>query len=747
MGMMTAERWPSGSGMREEVSIKAVLQNVKTGDVTVDEISPPVLKPGNVLVRNACSLVSAGTEKAVMDFSSASYLKKAQMRPDLFRKVLNKAKNDGFLATYKVVSRLIEQKIALGYSTAGVVAEVGREISDLQVGQRVACAGLFAATHSEVVSVPRNLVAPIPDGVPDEEACFVTLGAIAMQGVRLADLALSENVLVYGLGLVGMIAAQLAAAAGCRVIGVDVDARKLQLARELGIEAVAADENTESAVLGFAGGYGADKVLLCAATKSNEPIERVPAMMRQKGVLVVVGDVSLNIPRRAYFEKEIDIRISRSYGPGRYDMSYEEGGLDYPYGYVRWTENRNMVATLDLLARKRLDFSRLISHRFDIDGAVQAYDIISGKVKADYLGIVIRYPGDPAAPVSKTVRLAASPGDARGDLRIGMIGAGNFGKAFLLPAFSRQPGARFVGICTASGVSAAAMAKEYRMEFATSDAEEIFGRPDVNALVVATRHDSHAKYVLRGLESDKAVFVEKPLCTTVEDLEAIRKLYEEKIAQGRKPFLMVGFNRRFSPLAAVLRNAFASKKTPLSVIYRVNAGSVPPTEWVKDPMQGAGRVVGEVCHFVDFITFLVGYSPAGLTAAAVKQGGRPVDDVLTLTLDYPDGSIGTIHYFANGDTGMAKEYVEVFGGKACAQLLNFRQLRVSGVKAAGKTSYFNQVKGYEEESAAFVSAVRSGDQPPIPFEDLCTTTRATLLVGQALSAGQRVEIRCEAVPS
>lgn len=720
--------------------MKSVLQNVKTGDLSVEDIPPPVLKPGNVLVRNEFSLVSAGTEKAVLEFSNAGYLRKARMRPDLFRKVLMKAKNDGLYQTYKVVSELIEQKIQLGYSSSGVVEAVGEHIQDIHVGQNVACAGLFAATHSEVVCVPRNLVVQVPDGVRMEDASFVALGAIAMQGIRLANLSLGENVIVYGLGLVGAITAQMALAAGCRVIGADIDKRKTDKIEELGATGVLIDEGFNATIMKLTEGYGADKVLLCAATKSNEPVEKIPSVMRQKGVMVVVGDVGMNIPRRDYFEKEIDIRISRSYGPGRYDMSYEQSGLDYPYGYVRWTENRNMAATLDLLSRGSLDFSRLVTHRFDIKDAMGAYDLITAKNPEPYSGITLRYPD---RSVDRTIRLAEPAGTSGQPLdavNFGIIGAGDFGKAFLLPAFARQDGIRYVGICTASGVSAASMANKYNMEFACSEADEIFTNSSINSLIIATRHDSHADYVIRGLENDKAIYVEKPLATCVEDLNAIRDIMDRKSKEGKSPFLMVGFNRRFSPLAVTLRNVFRHCKAPLAMVYRVNAGSVAQTEWVHDPVQGGGRVVGEVCHFVDFMSFLAGESPSGVSATAVNEKAGSIADTVTVTLDFPGGSMGTIHYFANGNPSLPKEYIEVYGGGVCARLVNFRSLKVFGAKAPGKTNYMNQVKGFDQTAASFVQAVRAGLEMPIPFESLYATTLTTFAVPSAVASSKRISV-------
>jgi predicted dehydrogenase/threonine dehydrogenase-like Zn-dependent dehydrogenase len=721
--------------------MKAVLQNVKTGAISVEDIPAPIVKPGSVLVRNICSLVSAGTEKAILDFSRSNYLQKARQRPDLVRKVLTRARNDGLWQTYQMVSNLIDQPIALGYSSAGVAIEAGDGVSGVAAGQRVACAGLFVATHSEVVSVPANLLTPVPDGVSFEDAAFVTLGAIAMQGVRLASLELGEQVVVYGLGLVGMVAGQLALAAGCRVIGVDVDADRIARARALGIEAAAAGPELSSQILALTRGFGADKVLLCAATSSNEPIEAVPEFTRQKGVLVVVGEVKMDIPRRAYYEKEIDIRISRSYGPGRYDASYEEGGLDYPYAYVRWTENRNMASFLDLIARRRVDVGSLVTHRFGIGEALRAYETIEGR-NGPHLGVVIRYASDDArsemAPRSTPAKRAPAANGTAGT-RLGLIGAGSFAKALLLPAFRAQPGVSLRSVCSASGVSAAAVAKTHGGS-AVGTADDIIGDPDVDLVVIATRHGSHAELVLRAMAAGKPVYVEKPLALTQADLARIQKAYSEQAARGREPFLMVGYNRRFSPLAASLRELFSTSAAPLAMTYRVNAGAVAAGDWVNDPQTGGGRVIGECGHFVDFLSFISGSQPASVSASAVNVNGARTSDVLSFTLQFANGSIGTVHYFANGNPSIAKEYVEVFGHGIAAQLDNFRTLKVAGAKPAGRTRYLGQVKGFAEEARAVVEALRAGKPAPIPFEDLCLTSKVTFDVERAIASGARLTL-------
>ncbi len=721
--------------------MKAILQNVKTGSISVDEIPPPVLKPGNVLVRNVRSLVSAGTEKAVLEFSRGGYLAKARRRPDLFRKVLQRARNEGLWPTYRAVTNLLDQPVPLGYSCAGRAIEVGADVAGIVPGRRVACAGLFVAAHAEVVSVPRNLLVPIPDGVSFEEAAFVTLGAIALQGVRLAGVALGENVIVYGLGLVGMVAAQLAIAAGARVLGVDIDSAKVELAKSFGAQGALADADLDRAAAAWSGGRGADKVLLCAATRSNEPIERIPALARQKAVLVVVGDVAMDIPRRSYYDKEIDIRISRSYGPGRYDPSYEEGGLDYPYAYVRWTENRNMEAVLDLAARGRLRLGALVTHRFPIGEAGRAYEIIEGKTREPYLGMLIEYPdgeSETAPPPAPSVRYSSAPPRA-GVLQAGLIGAGNFARAYLLPAFA-SAGVRLRSVATASGVSAASVAKKYGADLATSRFEDVVSDGAVDLVIVATRHDSHARYVCQALDSGKPVFVEKPLAIEIEGLDAIRERVEAAERAGRRTFLMVGFNRRFSPLAVRLREVFSKTGGPISVVYRVNAGFIADTEWVHDPSVGGGRVAGECCHFIDFLTFLAGAPPRSLWTSPLRKEGKAVPDVVTIHLEFPGGSIGSIHYFASGHPGLSKEQVEVFGGGLAARLENFRSLKIWGAPSGGRMRRLYPAKGFAEEARAVAEALRSGGPSPIRFSEIYSVSRAAILAQAAILTGERVAL-------
>ncbi|MFO0948667.1 MAG: bi-domain-containing oxidoreductase [Planctomycetota bacterium] len=707
-----------------------------------------MVRPGAVLVQNVRSLVSAGTERTLLEFSKSNVFEKARRRPDLVQKVLRRVRNDGLKHTYQAVQHVLEQPVSLGYSSAGFVVAIGAGIEDLKLGQAVACAGYQAASHAEYASVPRNLLVPIPDGVGFDEAAFVAVGAIAMHAIRLADISLGDQVVVQGLGLVGMVACKLAQAAGATVIGIDRDPRRVDAARQSDFSALLAGEGMVEEIFRRTRGHGADKVLLCAATASSEPIETVPRFTRQKGVLVVVGDVGMNIPRRDYFEKEIDIRVSRSYGPGRYDPSYEAGGLDYPHAYVRWTENRNMIAFLDLLGNKRIEVESLITHHFDLHRAQDAYALIDGTTDDPYLGIVLDYPvpKDPRSAVPRTVRTSHHVVPAeRGVLSLGVLGAGNFAKTMLLPAFLSQKGVSVRRICTSSGISAAYAAKRFGASSATSDPNEILESPDIDAVVIATRHDSHADYVLTALRHGKPVFVEKPLATTLDDLDAIREFHETLEEDGMNPRLMVGYNRRFSPLAGQLKEAFSRRSAPLSMLYRVNAGFVSASEWIQNPIAGGGRVIGECCHFVDLLTYLVGAPCSSVFATTARLGDAAIPDVTTLLLEFPEGSIGTVQFLSNGNRGLSKEYLEVHGGGLSATLDDFRRLRFFGsTKSRGQWRFF-QAKGIREEAEAFVTTIRTGGPAPIPFDQVYSVSKTTLLASVAAVNGHRLTI--DAAPS
>jgi predicted dehydrogenase/threonine dehydrogenase-like Zn-dependent dehydrogenase len=715
--------------------MKAVTQNLKTGSLQVQEIPPPSLGAQGVLVRVRRSLISLGTERAVIDLAHKSMVGKARQRPDLVRKVLNKAAQEGMWSTFKVVRNLMDSPIPLGYSCAGEVIAVGEQATEYRPGDRVACAGLNFANHAEIDYVPRNLAVKLPESLSYDAACFVTVGAIAMQGVRLAGLQLGDRVVVMGLGLVGQIAAQLARCAGATVIATDPDASKVEHAARLGAHFTADSPELQRVVEQVCGGYGADAVLVCAATKSSDPLNQAAMLSRLKGRVVLIGDVGMTIERRPFFEKEIELIVSRSYGPGRYDPAYELHGADYPLPYVRWTEQRNMQSFVELAARGGVDVASLITHRYAIADAQDAYDVVTGKTDERAIAIVLEYEGPAHLPSRVALPVTARPKVDRA-INVGVIGAGQFAKAVLLPAFANAGGVQIRAVCTSSGLTARDVGQRYGAAFCTSDPTEVIADPQVDAVVIATRHGQHAALASAAIRAGKAVFVEKPLAITLDSLADV----EEALAAAPSPRLMVGYNRRFSPLAQKCKAFFAGSVAPLFVTYRVNAGSFPAESWVFDPEEGGGRILGEVCHFVDFILFLTGSRVERVFAEALPGiGPHALDrDSVSVTLRMANGSIGTIHYLANGDASVPKERVEVFCGQRTAILDNFRTLSLHRDNKSSTERLLNQAKGHKEEVEAFVRALAAGEPMPIDSASLVATTQTTFLIHASLDLGEPV---------
>lgn len=706
--------------------MKQVLQNFRSGELKVDEVPESVVKSGGILVRTVSSLVSAGTEKMTVELAQKSLVGKAKERPDLVRQVIGKIRRDGFLSTFRAVQARLDAPLALGYSASGVVREVGSGAEEFRVGDRVACAGMNYASHAETIFVPTNLAVRIPDGVSFDEAAFVTLGAIALQGVRTAEAKLGETVAVIGLGLLGQLVIQILKAAGCRVIGIDLDPAKTELARQHGADlAVLRGNEVEGTVARFTDGYGADAVIVAAAAESNDPIELAGAIARDRAIVSMVGAVGMNVPRKVYYEKELQLRLSRSYGPGRYDAQYEEGGVDYPIGYVRWTERRNMGEFLRLVAAKAVKLDHLITHRIPIAEAGRAYDIITGKVKESYLGILLTY-DEKSSRTSTVVDLGAGrrARTVEGVLRLGVIGAGNFAKSVLLPRLAKLGDVRLEAIATATGRNAKAIGEQYGFGWCTTDYRELLGRDVIDAVLIATRHDAHAAMTVEALEAGKTVYVEKPLAISREQLDLVAKAVAD--TGGR---LMVGFNRRFSPLSQALREAFVGVG-PLAISYRINAGDVPRESWVQGG-EGGGRILGEVCHFVDYLQFLTGADPIEVYAAQTSDG----PDTISMTIRLGDGSVGSINYFATGDRGLAKERIEVYGGGRTAVLDDFRVLEVYSGGRRRVTKRLAQEKGFDEELKAFVAAARSGGEMPIAWGSIALTTVATLSIVNSISHG------------
>ena len=708
--------------------------------MTVDEVPAPSPRPGHVVVRNHCSLVSAGTERAMVEFARQSLVGKARGRPDLVREVVDKARREGILSTLQAVNSRLDQRTALGYSCAGTVIAVGDGVTDIRVGDGVACGGASYAVHAESVSVPKNLVVKMPDGLDFESAAFTTLGAIALHGLHLAGPRVGETVAVIGLGLVGLITVQLARATGCRVVGMDPDSDRCRLAEQLGCSAATTDaERFATEISQVTSDMGTDGVIVCAATSGSEPVELAGRVARERSTVVVVGDVNIDVPRRLYYEKELTLRVSRSYGPGRYDPEYEEKGHDYPAGYVRWTENRNMQAFVQLLADGSVTTGPLVTHRFRIEEGTKAYDLIADKSGKPFMGVLITYPETTVLsrrvelrPDSQSSVVSKSP-----NVNIGLLGAGSFATSTLLPAIKKVSGVELIGVCASTGASARRAGDKFGFAYCTTEEDEIVNDASVNTVVVATRHHLHSRQVVAALEAGRNVFCEKPLALNDEELGSI----VETFGADRANALMVGYNRRFAPMADRLKAFLAEIGEPPILHYRVNAGEVALDHWVQDPEQGGGRIVGEVCHFVDFLTFLTGSLPVRVYARSLANGGRYRDDNVAVTLDFANGSVGVITYVANGDKSFPKERLEAFGGGAVAVLDDFRRLELvrNGVKKA-HSARGRADKGHRGEWEAFVTAMRDGAPPSIPFDEIVSTSLTTFRIMDSLRSGASVEV-------
>lgn len=715
--------------------MKQVLQNLGTGEVSISDVPVPTARPGFLLVRTAASLISAGTERLTVEAGQKSLLTRAIEQPALVKQVIQIARTEGVLNTVDAVRSKLDSAIALGYSAAGTIIGVGEGVTNFRPGARVACAGVGYASHAEVLAVPKNLCIRLPEQISFEAAAFGTVGAIALQGIRLAEPTLGESVVVIGLGLIGQLTTQLLKANGCRVFGIDLEANKIELAKKSGAdEGCAPDMEAKRRVIDWSRGRGADAVLITAATSSSEPVELAGEISRQKGRVIVVGAVGLNIPRQTFYDRELTFRISKSYGPGRYDPEYEERGHDYPLGYVRWTEGRNIEAFLDLVADGRVNVEPLISHRFELTHIEQAYKLIIGATSEPYIGVVLKY--DSEREVERRIALASKPAAPASSVRVGLIGAGGYARGVLLPQF-KAAGVEFQSIASASGVSAREVGARFGFRFSVSGADEVIGDDEANLIVIATRHGSHASLAQRALERGRHVFVEKPLAINDDQLDAV--IDAAANSNGR---LMVGFNRRFSPLAIAAKDAFKVCQSPLSVNYRVNAGRVPAGHWVNDETEGGGRIIGEVCHFIDFLHFITGSLTTRVYAETIASDNVESTDAdsVFITVRLADGSNGSIAYLAEGASAMPKERIEIFGGGKSFVIDDFK----AGVEYAGghekKIKLREQDKGQRDEVRAVCEVVRDGKPAPISLEDLATTTRATFRILESLRTGLPVEV-------
>jgi predicted dehydrogenase/threonine dehydrogenase-like Zn-dependent dehydrogenase len=700
--------------------LKQILQFLKTGATEVAEVPVPAVSRGQLLIQTTHTLVSAGTERMLVEFGKAGWIDKARQQPDKVRMVLDKIRTDGLQPTIEAVFNKLDQPLPLGYCNVGRVLKVGGGETAFAVDERVISNG----KHAEVVSVPFNLCAKVPDTVSDEEAAFTVLGAIALQGIRLVQPTLGECVVVTGLGLIGLMTVQLLRANGCRVLGLDYDPAKLALARHFGAEVVdlAAGQDPVKAAEIYSRGRGVDAVIVTAATKSSEPMHQAALMCRKRGRIVLVGVTGLELSRDDFFKKELTFQVSASYGPGRYDPNYEEKGQDYPVGFVRWTEQRNFEAVLDMMADGRLDVKSLISHRFAIGEAEKAYELVGGAGPS--LGIVLSYPGCDTTLAAQTVTFAATEnkGSSSG-AAVSFVGAGNYATAVLIPAF-KAAGARLRSVASSGGVSGVHAGRKFGFDETTTDTNRIFSDVATNAVVITTRHDSHARFVLQALQAGKHVFVEKPLCLTLDELAQIEGAY-----RNGKTMVMVGFNRRFAPQVRKMKELLAGVSGPKAFVMTVNAGAIPADHWTQDMEAGGGRIIGEACHFIDLLRFLAGVPLISWQRVSMDS---PTHDTVSLQLSFADGSIGTVHYFANGSKAFPKERLEVFAAGRVLQLDNYRKLTGFGWPGFAKMNLWRQDKGQKACAKAFVDAIEGRGPAPIPFDEILEVSRVSIeLAGAA----------------
>jgi len=695
--------------------LKQILQSLKDGSTTVADVPLPRNSKGSLLIETSISLVSVGTEKMLLDFGKAGWIKKARQQPDKVRMVLDKIKTDGIKPTLEAVFNKLDQPLPLGYCNVGEVLQVGSSVDSFKIGDRVISNGY----HAEAVSVPQNLCAKIPENVSNEEASFTVMGAIALQGIRLVKPTLGESVVVIGLGLIGLLTVQLLRANGCRVLGIDFDRDKLDLAKKFGADIVDLSSGQDPVMISeaFSRGRGVDAVIVTASTESSEPIHQAANMCRKNGRIVLVGVTGLELSREDFFKKEITFQVSASYGPGRYDPNYEEKGHDYPVGYVRWTEQRNFEAILDMLHSGALDVKSLITHKFDILDAEKAYQLFDGNEPS--LGILLSYPNQ--VDLQKKSLVISLEENKKNDKsisspKISFLGAGNYATSTLISAF-KHSGATLNNIASSAGISGAHAAKKFAFNKTTTDSDELFSDKETDAVVITTRHNSHSNFVIQGIKSGKNLFVEKPLCLTLEELENIESGYNSKC------ILMVGFNRRFAPHIQKIKELLESKKSPKSIIMTINAGSIPSDHWTQDLEVGGGRIIGEACHFIDLARFLIGYPIKNYHRFTMSD---ITDDTSTIQLFFEDGSICTINYFSNGAKSFPKERIEIFASGGILQLDNYRKLKGFRWPGFKSMNLWKQDKGQQLCAAAFVEAVSNKNPSPIPFNEIIEVSRVSI---------------------
>ncbi|NVZ96684.1 zinc-binding dehydrogenase [Pseudomonas sp. D6002] len=711
--------------------MKQVVQNMASGETSLVNAPAPAVRSGTLKIHTTNTLISAGTERMLVGFGRANWLEKARQQPDKVRMVLQKVQTDGLATTVEAVRSKLAQPLPLGYCNVGVVGAVGNDVSGFKPGDRVVSNG----PHADIVVVPKNLCALIPDSVSDEAASFTVLASIGLQGIRLAQPTLGETFVVTGVGLIGLMTVQLLRAQGCRVLAVDFDEQKLALARSYGAETCnpGKGEDVVSAGMTFSRGRGVDGVIITASTKSSDPVTQAAHMCRKRGRIVLVGVTGLELSRADFYEKELTFQVSCSYGPGRYDPSYEDQGNDFPIGFVRWTEQRNFEAVLDMLASGQLEVNSLISHRVAFEDAADAYQTLTTDNSA--LGIILQYTSEETERNIKEVVLAPGAVASFDPVKpvVGFIGAGNYASRMLIPAF-KAAGAQFHTIVTAGGINGVIHGSKAGFAQASTDISAMLGESTINTVAIVTRHDSHARFVAQALEAGKHVFVEKPLAIEAQDLATVEEAYRKAVEHGLKPHLMVGFNRRFSPQVQKMKALLSAVKEPKSFIMTMNAGAIPANHWTQDPSVGGGRIIGEACHFIDLMRFLAGSKIVSIQAR--RMGDTPAvaitEDKAAITLGFEDGSFGTILYLANGASSFPKERVEVFAAGRVLQLDNFRKLKGFGWPGFSKLNLWKQNKGQSECAAAFLAAVQNGAVTPITSDEIFEVARVSIEVARIL---------------
>ncbi len=699
--------------------MKQLLQNLKTGELEISEVPVPALRSGQLLIQSRVTLISAGTEKMLVSFAKSGFIGKARQQPEKVKQVIDKIQADGLLPTLHSVFSRLDEPLPLGYCNCGTVLEVGAGVTEFKPGDRVVNNG----PHADVVCVPKNLCAKVPDGVSDEQAAFTVLGSIGLQGIRLLNPTLGETIVVFGLGLIGLMTVQLLKANGCNVIGIDLDDSKVELARKFGAHAINPRTGVDpvEAVKALTNGQGADGVLITASAKQDSITKQSAQMSRKKGRIILVGVVDLNLDRSDFYEKEISFQVSCSYGPGRYDDTYEKKGQDYPLGFVRWTEQRNFEAILDCLANQSLCLDELIADRIPIEQAKRAYDMLTDDPSK--LAMILTYPNEQPkleSSMKTPAHLVSSP--EMKDVVLGVVGAGNFSKLTLLPAIKPLQ-ARLRTVVDPKGAAGGYVAGKFGFETSSNQYQDILDDPEINTVIITTRHDSHASMVIDALKANKHVAVEKPLCLNQEELDSVIQAYKD--AGDRH--LFVGFNRRFSPHAEKMQTLLSSRSQPMSMQVMVNAGHIPANVWVQNDHVGGGRIIGEGCHWLDLMVYLTGHPITSVVATRIGESPAVEirDDKMTITCTFADGSIGTLHYFANGDKLYPKESMDVFCGGKILQLNNFRKLKGYGWPNFKKMNLFSQDKGHRNEFKQFFSRISEGGEPVIPFDQIINVTQAS----------------------